>query len=91
MYQAASNSGFLYYQPHPLHSPSVLAAGGDNVNPSSVYAAVPQNVRKLCDVLLNAVKSPGEQVPQIVRKHLPGIYPCHFAQAFHLTPDVGAT
>ena len=49
-----------------------------------------ENIREFCNIFLNAVKRTGEQVSQIMRKHLPGVYICFITQGFHFTPDVCA-
>ena len=50
----------LDYQLHIFHSLTVLIAGGDNINPGCVNAAVSENVCKLGNVLFNAVKGTGK-------------------------------
>ena len=55
---AAEQGGFLYNKPHIFHAAAVLRAGGNYINPRRVNAAVPQNIRKLCDVLFYTVKCP---------------------------------
>ena len=46
-----------------LHAPPVLGSRGDNIDPRGVDAAVTQNIRQLRDILLDAVKRAGEQMP----------------------------
>ena len=68
----------------------MFGAGGDNVNPCGVDTAVTENVGKLGNVLFDAVKHPGEQVAQIMRKHLLRIDIRLDAQRFHLPPNIRA-
>ena len=65
---------FLTDQPQPCQSPGVLGARGDQVNPGRLNTGVAQDVRQLGHVPADTVERPGEQVPQIVGKHLAG---CH--------------
>ena len=67
---------FLYHQSQPLDLPAVLGAGGHNVDSGGINAAVSQNIRQLCNVLLNAVKGSCKEFPQIVGKDLGRIDPC---------------
>lgn len=73
---------------HILHPLAVLRAGGDDINAGRIDAAVTENVGELCNVLFDAVKHPGEQVAQIVRKHLFRVDLRLLAQGFHLPPDI---
>ena len=66
----------------------MLVSCGDDINPRGVDTAVTENVRELCDVLLQPVKGAGEQVAQIVRKHLVGVDVRVFAERLHLPPDI---
>ena len=51
---------FLYYQVQILHAAAVFRAGGYNIYPRGVYAAVTQNIGKLCKVLFDFIKQPGK-------------------------------
>ena len=53
-----------------FHPAAVLCASGDDVNSCGVNTVVTENVGKLGNVLFDSVKHTGEQVAQIVRKHL---------------------
>ena len=57
-----SQAVFSYHQPHILHPPAVLFAGRYDINAGCVDAAVAEDVGKLGDVLLDAVKRAGKQV-----------------------------
>ena len=81
---------FLQDEVHPFHPPPVLLPCGDDVETGRFNAAVPEDVGQLCDVLVDSVKHPGEQMPQIVREHLLGIDIGGTTQSFHLPPDIGA-
>ncbi len=77
------------HQPHRLHLAPVLRSGGDDIQAGRVDAGMPQEVRQLRHVMVNAVEGPGEQVSQAVGKYFGGRNPCPLAQGFHLPPDVG--
>ena len=85
---AAESGGFLYYQPHILHTLTVFVAGGDNINSCGVDAAVTKNICELCNILFDTIESAGEQVAQIVWKNLLRIYSCLLTKAFHFPPNV---
>ena len=65
-------------------------AGGDDINPCCIDAAVAQNIRQLGDVLFDAVKCPGKQLSQVVGKHLAFLDTGSFTPLFHLPPDTTA-
>ena len=48
----------------------MFIAGGDNINSCGVDAAVAENIRQLGNILLDTVKGPGKELPQIVGKYL---------------------
>lgn len=56
MLQRLRGMAFLYYQVQILHAAAVFRAGGYNIYPRGVYAAVPQNIGKLCKVLFDLIK-----------------------------------
>ena len=66
----------------------MLITGGDDIDTSSVNAAVTENIGELGDVLFKLVKCSCKEMAQIVRKHLIGIDVCLFAQRFHFTPNI---
>ena len=68
----------------------MLRAGGDDIDACGIDAAVTENVCKLGNVSLDAVKHTGEQMPQVVRKDLTGINISLRTERFHLPPDVCA-
>lgn len=65
-----ASAAFLYDQSHIFHPLTVFCAGGDDIDAGRIDAAVPENIRKLGDVLFDAVEYPGEQVPQVMGEHL---------------------
>ena len=65
----------------------MLITGGDDIDTSSVNAAVTENIGELGDVLFKIVKCSCKQVTQIVRKHLVGIYFSLLTQGFHFSPE----
>ena len=73
---------------HSLHLFQVLCARCDDIDARGVNACMPQNVRKLGNVLFHTVKDTRKQMPQIVRKHLAWQHACLLAQGFHLPPYV---
>ena len=68
----------------------MFGSGGHDVDARGVDAAVAEQIGKLGDVLLYLIKSPGKELPQIVRKHLVRIYVCLCAKPLHGCPDVAA-
>ena len=70
-------------QPQSVQDPGVVRAGGNQVDAGGLDGAVAQHVRQLCYVPADVVKGPGEQVPQVVGKHLAGRYPRLSAQPLH--------
>ena len=61
---------FLQNQAHRFHSAAVFRAGGNDINPRCVDAAVTENVRQLFDVFLDPVEYPCEQMAQVMGKDL---------------------
>ena len=68
----------------------MLRSGGDDINAGRIDAAVSENIRKLGNILFDAVKDTGEQVPQVMGEHLLRVDIRLRTQGFHLPPDVGA-
>ena len=68
----------------------MFGAGGHNIYPGCINAAVTQDIRQLCNILLNAVESTGKELPQIVGKDFGRINFCRMAQPLHLGPDVAS-
>ena len=79
---------FSNHQPHRFHLAPVLGSAGNDVNAGGVDVRVSKNVRQLCNVMVDTVKCPCEQVAQAVGEHLAWRHVCSFAQGFHLPPDV---
>ena len=63
-----------------------FGAGGHNIDSGGIDAAVPQNIRQLCNILLNAVESTGKELPQIVGKDFGRIYIRYMAQPVSSVP-----
>lgn len=55
---------------HILHPAAVFRAGGDDIDAGRIDAAVTEDIRQLGNVFFDTVKYTGEQVAQIVGKHL---------------------
>ena len=68
----------------------MLGARGDQVNPGRLNTGVAQDVRQPGHVPADTVERLGEQVPQIVGKHLARCHARLVAQCFHLRPDLPA-
>lgn len=81
---------FLDYKAQAFDLATMLYTGCDNIDTGSIDGAVTQNVCKLCNILLDAVKSAGEEFSQIVWKDFRWFHPGRFAQFFHSRPDVTA-
>ena len=71
---------FLYYQAHIFHTAAVFGSGGDYIYASCIDTTVPKYVGELCDVLLDTVEYPGEEMTEIVREHLLRVYVSLFAK-----------
>ena len=80
----------LNYQTHIFHTAAVFGAGRDDIDSCGVYTAVTENIGKFCNILFNAIEYPCEQMAEIVRKDLLGIYSRFIAKCFHFPPDIGA-
>ena len=61
---------FLHHKSQSLDLSAVFGAGGHNIDPCGINAAVSQNIRQLCNVLLDAIKGSGKELAQIVGKNL---------------------
>ena len=48
----------------------MLRAGADNIDPRGVDTAVTENIGEFGNILFDAIKHAGEQVPQVMREHL---------------------
>ena len=81
---------FLHHQMHFFQLPAMFVSRGDDIDAGGVDAAVAQEVRQLCDVLLNGVERAGKKLVQIMGKHLPRFYPRSLTKPLHLRPDVAA-
>lgn len=57
----------------------MLCSGGHNIDPGGINAAVSQDIRQLRNILLDAVKGPYKELPQIMGKDLGGIDARHLA------------
>ena len=80
----------LYNQPQPFDLSAVFGAGGHNIDPGGINAAVSQDIRQLRNVLLDPVKSPGKELPQIMWKHFRRINSYRHTEPLHLRPDITA-
>ena len=81
---------FLYHQSQPLYLPAVFGAGGHNIGPGGIDAAVSQDVGQLCNVLLDPIKGSRKKLPQIMGKDLGWIDTRRPAQPFHLRPYIAS-
>ncbi len=68
----------------------MFGAGGHDIDAGGIDGAVTQNICQLGNVLFDAVEGAGEQLTQIVGKHLGRFHPGGFAQLFHCRPDVAS-
>ena len=60
----------LGHQTQAFNLAAVLDACGHDIDASGVDAAVAENIRQLGNILLDTVKGPGKELPQIVGKYL---------------------
>ena len=75
-------------QPHSLHLPRVDCAAFSGINTRSADIGVTKNIRQPAEITLQRIERAGEQVTQIVGKHLVGINTGAFTERFHISPDV---
>ena len=68
----------------------MLRPGGQEVNAGSLNTGMAQQVGQLHDVPAGPVEDGGEQVAQVVGKHLGGFHPGVLAEGFQLRPDLPA-
>ena len=68
----------------------MLRSGGHKVDTSGFNGTVAQHIGQPHDVLAGPVENGGEQVPQIVRKHLGRFHSGGLAQPFQLCPNLAA-
>ena len=66
----------------------MLRPGGNDIDACGIDAAVPEDIRELGNVSLDAVKHSREQMPQIVREDLTRVNVRLLAKSFHFPPDV---
>ena len=81
---------FLYFhqQIHPLQLFSVVSKRFFQIDSRGLDAAMSQHPRQLYDIMMQPIIRPGEQVTQVMGKHLFLIDPRLAAQALHLPPYV---
>ena len=70
-------------QLHALRLAGVNSPAFSGVDTSGVDAAMPQNIRQTGQVSLQRVVRPGEQVAQVVGKHLSRLHPSTITKSFH--------
>ena len=80
----------LYNQPQPFDLSAVFGAGGHNIDPGGINAAVSQDIRQLRNVLLDPVKSPGKELAEVMGKYLGWIDTRCLTQPLHLCPDIAS-
>ena len=68
-------------QAQSLHLARVFRAALHDIDPCCLHAGVAQEVRQLCDVLLQGIKRPGEEVAEVVGKDPLGLHPRLGAEA----------
>ena len=66
----------------------MLHTGGDEIDACGFDAAVPEDIGQPCYIPADLVERPGEQMPEIVGKHLPGLHTRLFTDGFHLRPNL---
>ena len=77
---------FLYDKPQPFDFAAVFGAGGHDIDSCGVDAAVPQNVGKSHNILLQRIKGSCKKVSEIMGENLIAAHPGGFAQAFKHFP-----
>lgn len=84
----AISSSLLHHHPHSVQQPSVLIAGGLDINTCGFYIAVPQYICKLGYIVGLLIEASGKQMTDIMRIDLCGIYAGGVTELFHGVPDV---
>ena len=81
---------FLYrtHEIQALQIPGVLRPGGSQINPRRSDIGMPQHISQLDDVPAHPVKSPGEQMAQIMWKNLGTQNPRLRTESLHFRPDL---
>ena len=78
----------LNHQSQPLQLSPVLLPCGNHINSGSINTAVSQHICKLCDILINFIKTSGKQMAKVMRKYFIGQHPCFCCEPLHSTPDI---
>ena len=81
---------FLNHKAEAFHLPLVFLTALHNIDSRGFDAGVAQKVRQLCYILFLPIVGHGEQMSEIVRKHLLRVHMCGHAEAPQFPPDVGA-
>ena len=79
---------FLWYQTHQFEGLSVLHSGGDEIDSRGFDAAVSKNICETGYIPADFIEGSGEQVTEIVGKHLPRLHAGLFTDGLHLRPNL---
>ena len=68
----------------------VFLSCGHQVDTSGFNAGMAQDVRQLCNVLVDPVINRGKQMPEIMGKYLGGLHIGFLTEPLHLSPDLAS-
>lgn len=67
-----------------MDPPPVRFSALRRVNPRCIHTAMPKDIRKAHDILLNCIKGSGKQMTQVMRKDLLLLHADALTQPFHI-------
>ena len=78
------------HQLQPFQLTPVFLSCGHQVDAGGFNAGMAQDVRQLCNVLVDPVINRGKQMPEIMGKYLGGLHIGFLAEPLHLRPDLAS-
>ena len=73
-----------------INDGSLFSRGFTEVNAGGFNAGMAQDVRQLCNVLVDPVINRGKQMPEIMGKYLGGLHIGFLTEPLHLSPDLAS-
>ena len=78
------------HQLQPFQLTPVFLSCGHQVDAGGFNAGMAQDVRQLCNVLVDPVINRGKQMPEIMGKYLGGLHIGFLTEPLHLRPDLAS-
>ena len=78
------------HQLQPFQLTPVFLSCGHQVDAGGFNAGMAQDVRQLCNVLVDPVINRGKQMPEIMGKYLGGLHIGFLAEPLHLRPELAS-